>query len=48
LLHDIDVEVTGFPTVAMRQQFCQTLLDADGRTYNGVQRFHLILGGNNG
>jgi len=46
LLHNIDLDVTGYPTVVCRQNSAHVLLDNDGRTYNGVQEFRIILGGN--
>ena len=46
LLHNIDLSISGYPTVVCRQNSSHILLDNDGRTYNGVQEFRIILGGN--
>ena len=45
LLHNVDLSVSGFSTVACRMENEQTFLDPDGETYHGVQRFKIILGG---
>jgi hypothetical protein len=47
LLHDVDITVTGYPTVVCEEQSSFIILDEDNRTYNGVQLYHIILGGNN-
>lgn len=45
LLHNIDLGLTGQNTVNMRSGLQETLLDPDGRTYHGINKFNLILGG---
>lgn len=45
LLHDVDLAITGQKTITMRTGLQTTLLDPDGRTYHGVNKFNLILGG---
>lgn len=45
LLHNVDLAITGQKTVSLRTGLQETLLDPDGRTYHGVNKFNLILGG---
>jgi hypothetical protein len=46
LLHNIDLALTGFSTVNFRCTFTRTDLEPDGRTYQGIQRYSVTLGGN--
>lgn len=46
LLHTTDLSISGFPTINFRQTYSDITLDPDGRTYHGVQKYNLILGGN--
>jgi uncharacterized protein DUF3168 len=45
LLHGVDLSVTGYSTVSMRCVFLHTVVDPDGVTIQGIQRFKLLLGG---
>lgn len=45
LLHEADLALTGQKTISLRGGLQTTILDPDGRTYHGVNRFNLILGG---
>lgn len=47
LLHNIDLAIVNFPTVSFRCELNEVIIDIDGRTYHGVQRYSLLLGGNN-
>src|SRR5690554_603796 len=46
LLHEATLTVTGFTPIVLRQEFSECLIDSDGQTFHGVQRFRIILGGN--
>ena len=47
LLHRVDLSLgSGFSTIANICEQSQTIIDSDGRTYHGIQRFKLITGGN--
>jgi len=46
LLHNFDMAITGFPTINFRCTFNEPTLEPDGRTYQGLQRYSFILGGN--
>jgi len=46
LLHDIDLALTGFPTITFRANLDQIQVENDNRTYHGIQRYDIILGGN--
>lgn len=45
LLHNIDLSLSGHKTVSLLSGTTTTMLDPDGRTFHGVNRFNLILGG---
>jgi hypothetical protein len=45
LLHDTDLGLSEHKTISLRGGMTTTMLDPDGRTYHGVNRFNLILGG---
>lgn len=42
-LHRSSLAVTGFATVLIENEFQQTMLDPDGATRHGVQRFRMIV-----
>jgi hypothetical protein len=46
LLHNLDISITDFPTITCREADRRIPLDPDGRTYHGIQRFRIVLGGN--
>ena len=46
LLHGQNLAISYFPTVSFRCSFNHVVVDPDNRTYHGIQRYHLILGGN--
>lgn len=46
ILHNIDLDITGFPTIVFRCALSTVLKDPDGRTHHGIQRYRIILGGN--
>ncbi len=48
LLHNTDLMLTSQKTIALRAGLNTIVLDPDGRTFHGVSRFNLILGGSNG
>lgn len=45
LLHNIDLGLTGFPTVDFRCNLTTIIKENDNRTKHGVMRFNFILGG---
>jgi hypothetical protein len=45
LLHNGNLGIQGQKTIVLRQSFQNTMLDPDGATYHGINRFKLILGG---
>lgn len=45
LLHNTDLSLNSQKTVALRSGLNTIMLDPDGRTFHGVSRFNLILGG---
>lgn len=45
ILHELDLELDDQVTVSMRSGLITTMIDPDGRTYHGVNKFNLILGG---
>jgi hypothetical protein len=46
LLHDMDPAISGFPTIDFRCTFNEPVVEPDGRTYQGLQRYSFTLGGN--
>jgi hypothetical protein len=46
LLHDMDPSIPTFPTINFRCTFNEPILEPDGRTYQGLQRYSFTLGGN--
>jgi hypothetical protein len=46
VLYDFDPAISGKPTINFRLTQSSTILDEDGRTYNGVQTFSIMFGGN--
>lgn len=48
LLHNLDLGLAsqGFPTINFRCALNQVIRDQDGRTYHGIQRYSITLGGN--
>lgn len=42
LLHEASLTVTSHNCVLIRQEYSETLLDPDGTTYHGVQRFRAL------
>lgn len=45
LFHNSDLGLTEHKTISLRGGLFTTMLDPDGRTFHGVNRFNLILGG---
>lgn len=45
LLHNTDLMLNSQKTIALRAGLNTIMLDPDGRTFHGVSRFNLILGG---
>ena len=43
LLHYHNLAVTGYNTIVLYQEFSETMLETDGVTRHGVQRFRLTL-----
>jgi hypothetical protein len=43
LLHEGTLTLTGHTLVLMRHEFGQPILDEDGRTHHGVQRFRILM-----
>lgn len=46
LLHNYDLAISTFPTLNFRCTLNEVLLEPDGRTYQGIQRYSLLMGGN--
>jgi hypothetical protein len=46
VLHNIDLQITGFPTICFREESSEVILDPDGKTHHGVLQYRCILGGN--
>jgi hypothetical protein len=46
ILHRETLAVAGFSTTEIHQEFGESMLDPDGQTYHGIQRFRILLGGN--
>jgi len=46
LLQNIDLGISGFPTIFFKLSFQRVLPEPDGKTYHGVQRFQFQIGGN--
>lgn len=46
LLHNVDLALVGYPTVNFRCTLSNADLEPDGRTYQGIQRYSVTLGGN--
>ena len=45
LFHNTDLALNSQKTIALRSGLTTIILDPDGRTFHGVSRFKLILGG---
>lgn len=45
ILHNAELAVAGFEVIVLRREFQESMLDPDGQTYHGVQRFRIILEG---
>lgn len=45
LLHNVDLALSGQRTISLRGALTTTMLDPDGRTFHGINKFRLILGG---
>lgn len=43
ILHDNNLIVTGFCVIKIRREFVETVLDPDGQTHHGIERYSLIL-----
>ena len=43
ILHDETLTVTGFCVINMRREFVETVLDPDGQTHHGIERYGIIL-----
>lgn len=43
ILHRAELSITGYNTVGMDFEFSETLLDPDGLTRHGVQRFRVLM-----
>jgi len=46
LLHNLDLDIQGFPTLSFRCTLNRIDEDDDGRTFQGIQRYTFLLGGN--
>jgi len=42
-LHHVDIPMTGYTTVELHQEYSNILLDPDGITMHGIQRYRIIL-----
>jgi hypothetical protein len=43
ILHRASLTVTGFTPILSRFTFAETMIDPDGQTYHGIQRFRIII-----
>jgi len=43
ILHNATLIVIGFCVVTLRRNLVETVLDPDGQTYHGIERYELIL-----
>ena len=43
LLHNVDLTFEGFCLVKLRREFVETVLDPDGQTHHGIERYGIIL-----
>lgn len=43
ILHNANLVITGFCAVLCRFTFMETMIDPDGQSYHGIQRFRLII-----
>lgn len=46
LLHNINLSITDYPTITCREADRRVVRESDGETYQGIQRYRIILGGN--
>lgn len=46
LLHDVDLAISGFPSLSLRERLRKDMIDTDNRLYQGVQLFDFIFSGN--
>jgi len=44
VLHNTTLTIVGFKVPLLRFDFSETLLDPDGQTYHGIQRFKILTG----
>jgi len=42
-LHRHDLEVEGHNVITVDQQFCEAVVDTDGKTRHGIQRFRIVF-----
>lgn len=42
-IHEGSLSVSGFKVTVLRQEFSEIILDPDGQTYHGIQRFRITL-----
>lgn len=43
ILHNSDLAVTGFCVIKIVREFVETVLDPDGQTHHGIERYSIIL-----
>lgn len=43
ILHNANLVINGFCVIKMRREFVDTILDPDGQTHHGIERYSIIL-----